>query len=150
MLPAHSGYAKARRRLLENGMELDELRPDSDAFRPGWSLLSGRSPAALHTKAMVFDREAVFIGSFNLDPRSAVINAEAGLYIESPELAGRLTDYMATGVAPANSDRLFAIRRNASVDHFSAYATLSPRRTRPNLAGPICSARFHLLAKVDL
>ena len=87
-------------------MELYELRPDTDAFRPGWSLLSGRSRAALHTKAMVFDREAVFIGSFNLDPRSAVINTEAGLYIESPELAERLTAYMATGVVPANSYRV--------------------------------------------
>ena len=106
MLPAHSGYAKTRRRLLENGMELYELRPDTDAFRPGWSLLSGRSRAALHTKAMAFDREAVFIGSFNLDPRSAVINTEAGLYIESPELAERLTAYMATGVVPANSYRV--------------------------------------------
>ena len=106
MLPAHSGYAKTRRRLLENGMELYELRPDTDAFRPGWSLLSGRSPAALHTKAMIFDGEAVFIGSFNLDPRSAVINTEAGLYIESPELAKKLTVYMATGVVPANSYRV--------------------------------------------
>ena len=106
MLPAHSGYAKTRRRLLENGMELYELRPDTEAFRPGWSLLSGRSPAALHTKAMVFDGEAVFIGSFNLDPRSAVINTEAGLYIESPLLAKKLTAYMATGVVPANSYRV--------------------------------------------
>jgi len=103
MLPAHSGYAKTRRRLLENGMELYELRPDTDAFRPGWSLRSGGSRAALHTKAMAFDREAVFIGSFNLDPRSAAINTEAGLYIESPELAEKLTAYMATGVVPANS-----------------------------------------------
>jgi putative cardiolipin synthase len=47
---------------------------------------------------MVFDRDAVFIGSFNLDPRSAWINTEAGLYIESPELADRLVAYMATGV----------------------------------------------------
>jgi putative cardiolipin synthase len=99
-------YAKTRRRLLENGMELYELRPDTDAFRPGWSFLSGRSPAALHTKAMAFDGEAVFIGSFNLDPRSAVINTEAGLYIESPELAEKLTAYMATGVVPANSYRV--------------------------------------------
>ena len=106
MLPAHSGYAKTRRRLLENGMELYELRPDTDAYRPGWSLRSGRSPAALHAKAMAFDREAVFIGSFNLDPRSAVINTEAGLYIESPELAERLAAYMATGVVPANSYRV--------------------------------------------
>jgi putative cardiolipin synthase len=55
---------------------------------------------------MAFDREAVFIGSFNLDPRSAVINTEAGLYIESPELADRLMAYMATGVMPANSYRV--------------------------------------------
>ena len=106
MLAAHSGYAKTRRRLLENGMELYELRPDTDEFRSGWSPLSGRSPAALHTKAMAFDREAVLIGSFNLDPRSAVINTEASLYIESPELAERLTAYMATGVVPANSYRV--------------------------------------------
>jgi putative cardiolipin synthase len=114
MLPAHSGYAKTRRRLLENGMELYELRPDTDAFRPGWSLLSGRSPAALHTKAMAFDGEAVFIGSFNLDPRSAVINTEAGLYIESPELAKKLTAYMATGVVPANSYRVL-LEPNAEI-----------------------------------
>jgi putative cardiolipin synthase len=87
-------------------MELYELRPDTDAFRRDCSILSGRSTAALHSKAMAFDREAVFIGSFNLDPRSAVINTEAGLYIESPALAERLTAYMATGVVPANSYRV--------------------------------------------
>ena len=37
MLPAHSGYAKTRKRLLESGLELHELGPDTDAFRPGWS-----------------------------------------------------------------------------------------------------------------
>jgi putative cardiolipin synthase len=95
-------------------MELYELRPDTDAFRPGWSLLSGRSRAALHTKAMAFDREAVFIGSFNLDPRSAWINTEAGLYIESPELAERLAAYLATGVVPANSYRV-RLDRNGEV-----------------------------------
>ena len=55
---------------------------------------------------MVFDRKAVFIGSFNLDPRSAMINTEAGLYIESQELAERLTTYMAAGVVPTNSYRV--------------------------------------------
>jgi len=68
----------------------------------------------LHTKAIVFDGESVFIGSFNLDPRSAVINTEASLYIESPELAERLTAYMATGVVPANSYRVF-IDRHSSI-----------------------------------
>ena len=55
---------------------------------------------------MAFDGEAVFTGSFNLDPRSAVINTEAGLYIESAELAEWLTDYMAAGVALTNSYRV--------------------------------------------
>ena len=55
---------------------------------------------------MAFDREALFIGSFNLDSRSAVINTEAGLYIESPELTTQLTAYMATGVVAANSYRV--------------------------------------------
>ena len=55
---------------------------------------------------MAFDGEAVFIGSFNLDPRSALINTEAGLYIESAGPAKKLTDYMGTGVAPANSYRV--------------------------------------------
>jgi len=48
----------------------------------------------------------LFIRSLNLDSRSAVINIEAGLYIESPELAERLTAYMTTGVVPANSYRV--------------------------------------------
>jgi phosphatidylserine/phosphatidylglycerophosphate/cardiolipin synthase-like enzyme len=84
--------------------------PDTDAFRSGWSLLSRRSTAALHTKAMAFDSEAVFVRSFNLDSRSAVINTEAGLYIESPELAKQLPVYMATGVVPANSYRVLLTR----------------------------------------
>ena len=50
-------------------------------------LVSGESKAALHTKAVVFDRESVYIGSYNLDKRSSNINTEADLYVESPELA---------------------------------------------------------------
>ena len=46
---------------------------------------------------MVFDRKDVFIGSMNLDPRSGDINTEAGLYIESPELAAQVIAYMDEG-----------------------------------------------------
>jgi putative cardiolipin synthase len=48
----------------------------------------------------------VFIGSFNLDPRSADINTEAGLYVESPELAQQVIEYMDEGVRPENSYRV--------------------------------------------
>ena len=57
----------------------------------------------------------MFIGSLNLDPRSAVINTEACLYIESPELAERLVAYMATGVVPASSYRVLLDPNGESV-----------------------------------
>jgi putative cardiolipin synthase len=106
VLPVHAGYSKTRKRLLENGMEIHELRADTEAFRPNWSFKAGGSRAALHAKALVFDREAVFIGSFNLDPRSGEINTEAGLYIESPELAEQLAGLIQDSMAPENSYRL--------------------------------------------
>jgi putative cardiolipin synthase len=108
VLAAHAGYSKHRTELIENGVELYELRPDAGAVRkPGKkSIVSGASKAALHTKTMVFDRDAVFIGSYNLDPRSRDINTEAGLYVESLELAAQVIAYMDEGVTPENSYRV--------------------------------------------
>jgi cardiolipin synthase C len=92
VLAAHAGYAKYREALLASGVELYELRPDAEVIKK--KVLSGKSKAALHSKAIVFDRESVFIGSFNLDPRSANLNTEAGLYVESPELGAQVIDFM--------------------------------------------------------
>jgi putative cardiolipin synthase len=104
VVAAHAGHAKRREQLVANGMELYELRPDAGAIKQ--QVFSGDSKASLHTKAAVFDRKAVFIGSFNLDPRSANINTEAGLYVESPELAQQVIAYMNEGVEPENSYRV--------------------------------------------
>lgn len=104
VVAAHAGHAKRRDKLIANGVELYEFRPDSGTIEK--SILSEESKAALHTKAIVFDREAVFIGSFNLDPRSASINTEAALYVESPELAAQVIEYMDEGVLPQNSYRV--------------------------------------------
>lgn len=101
VVAAHSGYSVYRERLLESGVELYEVRADSAEVQQ--TLLSGKSRAALHTKAAVFDREAIFVGSFNFDPRSANLNTEIGLYAESPELAEQLAAFMDEGVAPHNS-----------------------------------------------
>jgi len=104
VIAAHAGHAKYRRQLVGNGVELYELRPDIGVLKQ--SLISTESKAGLHTKAMVFDRESVFIGSFNLDPRSANINTEAGVYVESPEFAERVIDFLDEGVTPDNSYRV--------------------------------------------
>ena len=99
VLPAHAGYANTRKELLRAGMELYELRPDSNMKRQ-WSMLAGSSGASLHAKSLVFDRQTVFIGSFNLDPRSTTLNTEIGVMIDSPEIARQVGELMDEGVTP--------------------------------------------------
>lgn len=56
--------------------------------------------------AGVFDPESVFTGSFDLDPRSAAINTEIGVMIDSPEIAGQVGELMDEGVAPGSAFRV--------------------------------------------
>ncbi len=91
----HAGYAKRRKPLLEAGVELFELKraatvPTGGAFR-----IRGSSAASLHAKTFAVDHERVFVGSFNLDPRSARLNTELGFVIDSPRLALALADWFA-------------------------------------------------------
>lgn len=50
----------------------------------------GSSRASLHGKYFGFDQHYIFIGSFNLDARSVVLNTELGVYFESPEYGALL------------------------------------------------------------
>ena len=71
--------------------------------------LLGTSLGRLHAKLAVVDRKTIFVGSMNLDPRSATINTELGAVIASPELAGELLRVI-------DSDRLqsaYRVRRSA-------------------------------------
>jgi len=90
----HAGYAKRRDDLLRGGVRIYELKPDPDA-RVGTkaednSGIGGSSRASLHAKTFGVDRQRIFVGSFNLDPRSAALNTEMGVVIDSPTLAGQL------------------------------------------------------------
>jgi putative cardiolipin synthase len=90
----HSGYAKRRRELLEAGVRLFEMKAISPGSQGGGGLVgsSGSSASSLHAKTFAVDRSRVFVGSFNFDPRSAHLNTEMGLVIESPALAQRIAD----------------------------------------------------------
>ena len=44
------------------------------------------------------DRSRVFIGSYNFDPRSAKLNTEMGIVIESPALAGSIEAYLSSRI----------------------------------------------------
>src|SRR5262249_50875828 len=50
----------------------------------------------LHAKTFAVDRARIFVGSFNFDPRSARLNTEMGLVIDSPVLAQRLANALDT------------------------------------------------------
>jgi len=108
VIAAHAGYARYRVPLLEQGIELYEMRADAALKRDkaGTYGLTGSAGAALHTKAAVIDREKVFIGSYNFDPRSRALNTEIGLLVHSPELAEQVAAFMDTGVQPKQSYRL--------------------------------------------
>lgn len=90
----HAGYKRYRKRLLEAGVELYELKRSGPRLREAErSGLLGSSSASLHAKTFGFDRRTVFVGSLNLDPRSIDLNTELGLVVESVELA----EHQATG-----------------------------------------------------
>ncbi len=99
----HAGYTAYRKRLLRQGVKLYELKPgQSDTSRE----LFGSSGASLHSKAFVVDGERGFVGSFNLDPRSAQLNTEMGVIFDSPGLARDLTTFFERSVAPDRAWRV--------------------------------------------
>ena len=114
----HAGYEKYRKPLLRLGVELYEMRADlnlqpqsaaaqaanklraEDRREPAspaaltgstGSSATGSSGASLHAKTFAVDGKQLFVGSFNFDPRSAVLNTELGVVIKQPEMAQQVS-----------------------------------------------------------
>lgn len=103
---AHAGYVRRRRQLLEAGIELYELQRAAPGAEPGaGKKLRASSAASLHAKTFAVDGARVFVGSFNFDPRSAELNTEMGLVIDSPVLAQRIAATFDQGI-PARAYRV--------------------------------------------
>ena len=99
----HAGYARYRLPLLLAGVELNELKPLRQ--KPGARIGAGKgsSRASLHSKALAVDREWAYVGSMNLDPRSALLNTEAGLLVRGPELARQVARFIEAGMGREQS-----------------------------------------------
>jgi putative cardiolipin synthase len=67
--------------------------------------LTGSSGSSLHAKTFSVDRQRVFVGSFNFDPRSAQLNTEMGFVIDSPSLATQIAQNFAEEI-PRRSYRV--------------------------------------------
>ncbi|TCB40709.1 phospholipase D family protein [Acinetobacter terrestris] len=93
----HAFYGKYRKNLLKNDVELYEFlsAPETENLNANTDELAakakvslkGLSRSSLHAKLMAIDQKQVFIGSFNFDPRSAYLNTEIGVLLDSPNLA---------------------------------------------------------------
>ena len=90
----HSGYAKYRKDLLRGGVELYEFKKRlTGQQRKRLRSRHGSSKASLHAKSFVFDREHVFIGSLNVDPRAYYHNTEIGVVFTSKEIANEMGEW---------------------------------------------------------
>jgi cardiolipin synthase C len=79
-----------QRDLLAMGVELYELSSERIRHDGHLQVLLGSSIGRLHAKMALIDRRLVYVGSLNLDRRSANINTEIGVGIESAEIASML------------------------------------------------------------
>ena len=94
----HAFYKNYRQDLLKSGVELYEFKPYIERTRRTWYEVmtgniipaKGKNTSSLHAKFFDIDG-MVFIGSFNFDPRSANLNTEVGLVIQSDKLQDEIS-----------------------------------------------------------
>jgi putative cardiolipin synthase len=88
-----AGYAKRRPDLLRAGVRIYELKPTAaKEARENHRGFGSSSSAGLHAKTFAVDGERIFVGSFNLDQRSLLLNTEMGVLLGSRTLAQWLGD----------------------------------------------------------
>lgn len=104
VVAVHGGYARYRLPLLAAGISLHELKPGT--MEEEEASVFGSRGASLHTKAFVVDGAKAFVGSFNLDPRSAALNTEMGAFVHQPAVAREVRDEHERLADPARSWKL--------------------------------------------
>ncbi|UPR53894.1 phospholipase D family protein [Vibrio cyclitrophicus] len=105
----HSAYAGRRYDMLEHGIDLFELKPDSKLCEASTQDVSKCAPETaygLHAKSVVFDRSIASIGSFNFNLRSTYLNTESVLIIENKAIAETLAETIEQAMSEDNSWRL--------------------------------------------
>jgi len=102
----HAGYSRHRETLIEAGVQLFEVPGPHDRPKRKTKLAGGlpRKKAghvgpSLHAKVFCVDKQRVYIGSLNLDPRSFWLNTELGIVIDSPEMAHSMQERFETAIA---------------------------------------------------
>jgi putative cardiolipin synthase len=109
---AHGGYARYRKDLLRLGVDLFELRPAAgQREKKDHMQVGGSSGAALHAKTFILDRNVVFVGTLNLDPRSVQSDTQNGIVVRSETLAGQAASFFEES---ASAHRAFRVTLRTS------------------------------------
>ena len=109
LLTNHSGYAGQRQEMLEHGMQLFELKPDTSLCEASTKDKHKCAPTisyGLHAKSAVFDNKIATIGSFNFNLRSTYLNTESLLIIEDQRIAEKLAADIEQAMLEKNSWRV--------------------------------------------
>lgn len=85
-------WEKYRKELIQMGVDVYEFMTAAESKRGKIPYLTRKKLrfSVMHSKNIVFDDKISWIGSFNLDPRSAYFNTENVAIFESAEFAARL------------------------------------------------------------
>jgi putative cardiolipin synthase len=109
-LAAFSGYKKQRKELLAAGVQIFEFKPNpqiqSELIERYPELEEDAPIFAIHAKTMVVDSRTLFVGTFNLDPRSANLNTEVGVLVDNVRLARQVEESIEEDMLPENSWRV--------------------------------------------
>jgi len=108
-LMAFSGYYKQRDDLIAAGVDIFEFRPDA-AIRGQLIQRDEQigTTFAIHAKSLLVDKQRLYIGTFNLDPRSANLNTEVGILVDNALLAEQLANSIEADMLPDNSWQISA------------------------------------------
>lgn len=106
-LQAFSGFAKQRQKILEAGVQIFEYQPKpliQKQLIDRYEAIAKQVPTfAIHAKTMVIDQQTVFVGTFNLDPRSAHLNTEVGVILQDKKIASQVAAAIMQDILPENS-----------------------------------------------
>lgn len=122
----YTAYRRYRVEMLRMGVNLYEMST-SLGHRFIRDVIAGRPTLRLHTKCAVIDRQRVFIGSLNFDPRSREHNTEMGLMIDSEVLARQTLEL----VDRIKRRAAYRVRLSATGDEVEWFEQLDDGRETP-------------------
>jgi len=128
-LEAFSSYQTDREKLLKTGIRIFEFRPDAaerTKIMTGelQEKLDHKPIFGLHAKSMVIDNKITVIGTFNLDPRSANLNTECIVIVNSKKISEGILNGMEKEFKPENSwETTLEYNPDSEVDKFKRLKT---------------------------